>query len=611
MKKDTYQKEMGKQSNQQTFGRMSARFANRSKPKNIKETLMRLIKFSKSELKQFIIVLIIVLVTALLNLTAPRLIGWIVDEMNNQNFGDSLLYSILSLLIIYIMISSFTWLSERMVVSGAQRIIHKLRNTLFHKLSKLPIGYFDTHSHGDIVSRFTNDIDKVNVVLSQSTTALIRSVITVVGSLSIMLWMNIYLTLGVLISVPFIYGLSNLIAKRTIQYYKDQQKYTGMINGKVEETVYGLGVIQTFNQQKQFMDEFDSVNENLYIQGRKAQLWTGLLMPVLNVINNMTFAVIGLLGGYLVIKGQTSIGVVASFVAYSRQFVRPLNELASIYNTLMSAIAGSQRVFEVLDEIEEPTHGHSLKDHILQGEIVFDSVGFSYLEDREVIKDLSMTITPGMKVAIVGPTGAGKTTIVNLITRFYTPQRGDIYIDKHPIDSIDRHWLRQNIGFVLQDTYLFSGTIYDNILYGDLDASETSIIEAAKVAGAHEFISKLPHKYQTTMTYGGMNLSQGERQLITIARAILMNPKVLILDEATSSVDIKTEKVISQSLLELMENRTSFIIAHRLNTIVTADLILVMNDGQLIESGSHETLMTQKGFYYNMFNIQVNGNYDL
>lgn len=606
MREDTYQKEVDRADSKQNFGRMAARFSNRVKPKNIGQTLMRLIKFSKSELKFFIAILVIVLITSLLSLLVPRLIGWIVDQMYDNNFDDKLLVAIGSLGAAYLLISIFTWLSARMVVSGSQRIVHKLRNTLFNKLSKLPIAYFDTHSHGDIISRFTNDIDNVNAVLSQSTTALIRSVITVIGALGIMLWMNIYLTLGVLISVPFIYGLSKLIAKRTIEYYRMQQRYTGMINGRVEETVYGLGVIQTFNQEDQFMDLFDHTNERLYEQGRKAQLWTGLLMPVLNVINNMTFAVIGLLGGYLVIKGQVSVGVVASFVAYSRQFVRPLNELASIYNTLMSAIAGSQRVFEVLDEVEESIQGHKM-DKKLQGQISFEAVDFSYIKNQPVIKALSLNVKAGMKVAIVGPTGAGKTTIVNLITRFYSPQKGKITIDQQPIESIDRHWLRANIGFVLQDTYLFSGTIYDNILYGDLGASEEDIVKAAKIAGAHEFITKLPHKYNTIITYGGMSLSQGERQLITIARAILMNPKVLILDEATSSVDIKTEKVISKSLLELMANRTSFIIAHRLSTIVTADLILVMNEGELIESGSHSSLMMARGFYYNMFRIQTSG----
>lgn len=605
MKKDVYQKEMGKQNTPQNFGRMSARFANRTKPKNIKATVKRLIYFSKSEFKQFLLILLIVLITAVLSLSAPRIIGLIVDQLYERNFEQSLTDKISLLFIIYLCISLFSWLSEVLVVKTSQKIIHKLRIQLFHKLSKLPIAFFDFNSHGDIVSRFTNDIDNVSTVMSQSTTALIRSIITVIGSLTIMLSMNLYLTLGVLFSVPFIYGLSNLIAKRTIHYYKAQQKYTGMINGKVEETVYGLSVIQTFNQEERFMSVFDEANESLYEHGRKAQLWTGLLMPVLNVINNMTFAVIGLLGGYLVIKGHTSVGVVASFVAYSRQFVRPLNELASIYNALMSAIAGSQRVFQVLDEKEEVTHGHELKNHEIIGKITLKNVHFSYIEDQEVIKDLSVNVDPGMKVAIVGPTGAGKTTIVNLITRFYSVNQGQILIDDHPIEDVDRNWLRNNIGFVLQDTYLFSGSIYDNILYGDLEADEKRIVEACKIAGAHDFISKLPHKYQTKLTYGGMNLSQGERQLITIARAILMNPKLLILDEATSSVDIKTEKIISKSLLELMENRTSFIIAHRLSTIVNADLILVMNEGRLIESGNHKSLMQSKGFYYDMYQIQT------
>jgi ATP-binding cassette subfamily B protein len=603
MKKDIYDKEMKNSNQNQSFGRMSARFANKDRPDNVKNTLRRLLNHSKSESKIYLVVLILVMFISSLNLYAPRLIGNVIDQLNEGLFGEVGL-SLTILALVYTALSLFSWLSEFLIAGASQRIIKTLREELFEKLSRLPIEYFDTHSHGDIMSRFTNDIDNVSAVFTQSTTALLRSIIMVIGSLTIMMYLNLTMALGVMISVPLVYGLSKLIASKTIRYFEKSAEFTGEINGLVEETVYGLNIVQSFNKETQFAQTFEESNKELFHYSRKAQMWTGLLMPLLNVIKNLTFAVIGLIGGYLVIKGDITIGVVASFIAYSRHFVRPLNELASIYNALMGAIAGSQRVFQVLDEVEETEHEHATDDFDVAGKVTFENVGFHYIKGVEVIKDLDLNIKPGMKVAIVGPTGAGKTTIVNLITRFYTPQKGTISIDDTPIELLNRHKLRQNIGFVLQDTYLFSGTIYENIQYGKLDATKDEIIEAATIAKAHDFIHKLPHKYETRLTFGGMNLSQGERQLITIARALLLNPKLLILDEATSSVDIITEKLISDSLLALMENRTSFIIAHRLSTIIKADLILVLNEGELIEYGTHSELLEQEGFYNEMYEIQ-------
>ncbi len=603
MKKDIYDKEMKNNNQNQSFGRMSARFASKDRPDHVKDTLKRLLNHSKSEAEIYLVVLILVMFISALNLYAPRLIGNVIDQLNEGLFGD-VGSSLTILALVYVALSLFSWLSEFLIAGASQRIIKTLREELFEKLSRLPIEYFDTHSHGDIMSRFTNDIDNVSAVFTQSTTALLRSIIMVIGSLTIMMYLNITMALGVMISVPLVYGLSKLIASKTIRYFEKSAEFTGEINGLVEETVYGLNIVQSFNKETQFAQTFEESNKELFHYSRKAQMWTGLLMPLLNVIKNLTFAVIGLIGGYLVIKGDITIGVVASFIAYSRHFVRPLNELASIYNALMGAIAGSQRVFQVLDEVEETEHEQATDDFEVAGKVTFKNVGFHYIKGVEVIKDLDLNIKPGMKVAIVGPTGAGKTTIVNLITRFYAPQKGTISIDDTPIELLNRHKLRQNIGFVLQDTYLFSGTIYENIQYGKLDATRDEIIEAATISKAHDFIHKLPHKYETRLTFGGMNLSQGERQLITIARALLLNPKLLILDEATSSVDIITEKLISDSLLALMENRTSFIIAHRLSTIIKADLILVLNEGELIEYGTHSELLEQEGFYNEMYEIQ-------
>lgn len=604
MNKNNQNKEIKVSTQNLSFGKMTARFSNKEKPKNIKETLLRLMNQSKSEKVIFSVVIVLVTIMSVLNLYAPKLIGSVIDNLNEGVIWSLYRSKLMALVSIYIGVSFLTWLIEYLVVGASNRIIKQLREELFFKLSKLPISFFDTKSHGDIMSRFTNDIDQVSSAFSQSTTTLIRSVITVVGSLIMMLVLNVYLTLGVLISVPLIFGLSKLIAKKTINFYKMQQAFTGEINGKVEETVYGLPILQTYNQQDHFETNFNTANQELYYHGRKAQLWTGLLMPLLNVINNLTFAVIGLIGGYLVIEDMITVGIIASFIVYSRQFIRPLNEMASIYNDLMSAIAGAERVFQVLDEVEEVEDEQSITNFTIDGKVDFNNVSFSYTEDIPIIKNLSFSVSSGMKVAIVGPTGSGKTTLVNLLTRFYSPDSGEICIDNKPIELLNRHSLRSNIGFVLQDTYLFSGTIYDNILYGKLDARKEDIIRVARIARAHDFINKLPHKYNTKLTYGGMNLSQGERQLITIARAILLNPRILILDEATSSVDIITEKLISSSMFELMKERTSFIIAHRLSTIVSADLILVLDDGEVIEYGTHETLMKQGGFYQEMYDIQ-------
>lgn len=605
MKKDVYSKESKKQAH---FGGPGARFANKVRPDHIWGTLRRLVMFSGSEAKRLAIVLGFVFTMSIMNLIGPRVIGEIVDYLYKGQTGEGLFNLITILAIVYAISSLAAWLGERTVVKASQTILNKMRNTLFYKLSKLPISYFDTHSHGDIISRFTNDIDSVSTVFSESTTILIRSVMMVTGSLAMMLYLNPILSLGVLLCTPLIYGLSSIIAKRSLNFFKSQSKQTGIINGKVEESVYGLNIIQSYNQEKNFLEDFKKRNDLLYRSGRSAQLWAGFLMPAMHVINNLSYAIIGLLGGYMAIEGYITVGVVASFIIYTRQFIRPLNELASIYNSLMAAIAGSQRVFAVLDELEETELSENEDCLNIEGNIEFDHVDFSYIEGYPVIKDLTITITPGMKVAIVGPTGAGKTTIVNLITRFYGLNSGEIRIDGMPIESINRHALRQEIGFVLQDTYLFSGSIYDNILYGKLDADQEAIIRAAKMAGAHDFITKLPHQYETNLSYGGMNLSQGERQLITIARAVLMNPRVLILDEATSSIDIATEQVISKSMIHLMDGRTSFIIAHRLSTIVNADLIMVLNDGQLIESGNHDALMAQEGFYSQMYRVQTHVN---
>lgn len=605
MKNQELNQELKKDVSKVSTGHMSARFSQKVRPDNIGQTLKRLLGFTGGASINFLIVFLLVALTSLMDLYVPRQIGHLVDLLAQGQLSDGFMKAIGLLAGLYIMIALFSWLTNFVLVGATQKVLKLMRDRLFSRLGGLPIKYFDTHAHGDLVSRLTNDVDSLNTVFTQSTTALIRSGIMVVGTVIMMLRLNVILCLSVLGTVPLIYFLSRLIAKRTLKLYKQQRKYMGAINSRVEETVYGLDVIQTYNQQNHFQGIFDQANDELYKYGRQAQLYTGLLMPVLNVINNLTYGIIGLVGGYLAVSDLITVGVVASFIAYSRQFIRPLNELASIYNSLMSAIAGLQRVFEVLDEMpEEDVH----EDHqSIDGTIEFDHVSFSYVKDVQVLKDLDQVVPKGSKIAIVGPTGAGKTTIVNLITRFYDVDTGEIRIGGQPLKNISRQTLRKHIGFVLQDTYLFSGTIYDNIGYGNPDATRDDIIRAATIAGAHPFISKLPHQYQTKLIYGGMNLSQGERQLITIARAILMDPKILILDEASSSVDLATEKIISKSLTDLMEGKTSFIIAHRLSTVIGADRILVLDDGQVVESGTHDELLGNDGLYSRMFRLQTEG----
>jgi ATP-binding cassette subfamily B protein len=582
------------------FGMHSARFSNKVKPKDIKGTLKRLFKYFEGQKISLILVVISVIISTISLLVGPRLIGQILD---NISLGDDYFILIIFLLTSYFLVALFSWLSEFLIAKSSQKIIMSIRQDLFSKLGRLRLNFFDTSSHGDIMSRFTSDIDNVSTVISQSTTTLIQSSLTVLGSLIIMIFMDFRLAFTVLLSVPLIYGLSNTISKKTMELFKSQQKYMGAVNGLVEETVYGLTVIQGYNQENHIVKKFNNTNEELFNYGRKAQIWTGLLMPVMNVINNLTFTLVGIVGGLLVFNGFITVGIVASFIAYSRQFVRPLNEIASIYNTLMSAIAGSQRVFEILDKSEEAFNSEGIITNRLSGDLEFKNVEFSYNENKTILHDINFKIERGKRVAIIGPTGAGKTTIINLLSRFYEINKGKIMVDSQNIQDFNLDFLRSQLGIVLQDTYLFRGTILENIRYGNLSASDDEIFEAAKISKAHDFIMKLPHKYNTRLSFGGSNLSQGERQLITISRAVLTNPSILILDEATSSVDIMTEKLITKTMRQMMENRTSFVIAHRLSTIRDSDLIIAIDDGRIIEMGTHDELVETKGYYFKMLEL--------
>lgn len=578
------------------------------KAKDLKGTLMRLWKYFGDERRLLFLVFIIILLSCSIGLAVPYLIGRAIDAMsqgsNSVNF-NLLLVIVITLLTAYIIDGSINFMQGWLMAGISQRIVKKLRSNLFLKLQKLPIVFFDTHTHGEIMSRLSNDIDNISGTISQATTQLMSSTITIIGSLIMMLILSPILTAASIITIPLVFLLTKSIAKRTKVLFKEQQKVLGKLNGHIEENISGIQVVKAFNHEEQSIQQFDEVNSMLCKIGVKAQIWSGFIMPLMNVINNLGFTVVAGVGGALAVKEMITVGVIASFLSYSRQFSRPLNELANIFNTLQTAVAGAERVFEIIDEKEEDKDSENsivLENPI--GEVVFEDVSFGYREDVNIIDNINFKAAAGTNTALVGPTGAGKTTIVNLLSRFYDVSGGRILIDGIDIRDYSRDSLRKCFGIVLQDTYLFSGTIKDNIKYGKLDATDEEIKAAAKMASADNFIKYMPNRYESQLLENGANLSQGQRQLIAIARAILANPAILILDEATSSVDTRTELRIQEAMLKLMNGRTSFIIAHRLSTIRDADVIMVVEDGEIKERGNHEVLLLKRGYYYNLYNSQ-------
>ncbi|MFU1795111.1 ABC transporter ATP-binding protein [Paenibacillus azoreducens] len=587
---------------------MAASRGTGAKPKNFGGTLRRLWGYIGRERKLLSLIFLFILLDAAVTLLGPYLIGRSIDTMTPRigsvNFG------LLQLLILvlgaaYVTDAVLTFLQGWLMAGVSQRIVASLRRALFGKLQKLPVAYFDARSHGEVMSRLTNDIDNVSSTISQSTVQLMSGAITIVGSLVMMIILSPILTLASLITVPILFLLTRTVTRKTKVLFKEQQVQLGKLNGHIEESISGMEVVKAFNHEDKAITDFEKVNGELFEVGLKAQIRSGFMMPMMNVINNIGFAAVALVGGALAVKSLITVGVIASFISYSRQFVRPLNDLANIYNLLQSGVAGAERVFEVLDEKEEPedSDGAKVLDQI-QGEVVFDQVSFGYRPEVPILKNISFTAKPGSSTALVGPTGAGKTTIVNLLTRFYDVTAGSVRIDGKDIRDYTRDSLRRSFGFVLQDTYLFSGTIKENIKYGKPDAGDEEVRMAAAMANADVFIQRLPEGYETVLSENGGNLSQGQRQLLAIARVMLAKPSILILDEATSSIDTRTELHIQDALLHMMQGRTTFIIAHRLNTIRDADTIMVIDHGEIIEQGNHEQLMAQKGFYAEMFESQ-------
>ena len=570
------------------------------KAKNQRGTLRRIWYYLRQQKLGVTIVIILVVLSSLLSLLGPLLIGIIIDDYILKSDVDGVVRMLVWLTAIYVGQSLFTWLQQYVMVRIAQKTIRRLRKELFEKIQMLPLAVFDKRLQGDLMSRMTNDIESLNAALSQSIVQIISSALTIVGTAIALFYLDWMLALVTLIVVPLIVYATKQIIKRSSVNYKAKQRDLGNLNGYVEETISNSDITTLFGKEHQTVEEFVVLNERLRQSAVRAETITGFMGPINNFMNGLGLSLVIGTGALMAATGvgSVTVGVIASFVTYTRQFFRPINQLSNLLNTFQSAIAGAERVFEILDEQEEPLEeqGAIAKDK-LRGDVAFRDVTFEYVKDRPVLKGISFDAKAGQTVAIVGPTGSGKTTIIQLLTRFYEATGGTILLDGESITDYGLRNVRDHVGVVLQDTYLFSGTVRENIRFGRLTATDAEVEEAAKIAYAHNFIKYLPQQYETMLTSGGANLSQGQRQLIAIARAILEDPDVLILDEATSSVDTMTEVHIQKGLNNLMQGRTSFVIAHRLKTIENADHILVLQDGLISESGNHHELMEKNGFY--------------
>lgn len=574
------------------------------KPKDMKGTLRRLWQLTKGQRRGLGWVLLLSALASAASIFSPYLTGRIVTMIVG---GDAITFVLLVLAGLYVGDWLIRFLQQYLTASIGQRIILYIRKVLFDHIKKLPLAFFDRRQHGELMSRLTNDVDNISITISNSLTLLLRYIFTIVGIFAMMLCLSPFLTLVSLAAVALILLLTRTVTKRTKKLFSEQQKDLGALNGQVEESISGLSIVKAFCREKQMEEAFEEKNDKLCSISTKALIWSGYLMPLMNVINNLCYVAIAVFSGILFINGSISdIGLVTSFLLYVRQFTRPFVEIANIYNSFQTAVAGAERVFEILDEQTEPEdRPDALELKNPHGDIVLNHVRFGYNPDKAVLKDISMSIPAGMKVAIVGPTGSGKTTIINLLARFYDVSDGEILLDGHDLRDYKMKSLREAFGVVLQDTAMFAESVRDNICYGHAQASMEQIREAARIAGADGFIERLPNGYDTILEQGGDELSQGERQLLTIARAVLANAPIMILDEATSSVDTVTEQKIRKAMLKMCEGRTSFIIAHRLSTIRDSDRIILIEDGAIAEQGTHDELMKLHGKYAMMYQTQI------
>lgn len=581
--------------------KIESRFTPRKKPKNTKKTIGRLLKYFKNEKNVFLLISILVLVDSLIVILIPLLIGKCVDLIDISGIKSSVFkVTLLALLIFYLIDSIVSLFKEFIMINMSQRVIKNIRSSVFSKLQTLPISYFDEHKTGDLMSRVTNDIDNISSGISSSITQIITSSITIIGTVIMMFLLSPSLTILSIITMPLVIILSKFIARRSKVFFKNQQIELGLLNSHIEENIKNMNVIKSFNYEQESIETFNEINDRLLKESLKAQIYSSLLMPMMNVITNIAFALISIAGAYLSIKNIITVGVIATFLSYTKQFTRPLNELANLFNTFQISIAGCERVFEILDEQvkEKYKKEDTKKVNMLKGDIEFKNVWFKYNEGDYILKDLSFKIKKGTSNAIIGTTGSGKTTIINLINRLYEHDKGNILVDGYNINNYEKESFNNAFSIVLQDIYLFNGTILENIKYSKLDATKDEVIDACKISNSHSFIMKLKNNYDTYIEEGGDSLSIGQKQLISISRAILKNPSILILDEATSSIDTNTERKVQEAIKHAMENRTSIIIAHRLSTIRDCDNIMVIDKGKVAESGTHEYLMNKRGIYY-------------
>lgn len=568
-------------------------------------TISRLLSYLKPYRGSLIGVFVLVMVSTLLSLAGPLLLGLAIDEYIIPGDLPGLLRLAGIMLAVYLGSSVTVTIYSLVMVNIAQKLMKDIRAALFSHMQTLSMSYFDEHETGDLMSRITNDTDTINRGLSSGLTQLAGSLLQLVGIAIAMFVLSWQMALGSLLILPLMMFATGAIASRSRSAFRDVQFNLGALNATAEENIAGVRVVRAFAREDDTIAEFRAVNEQNRDAGIKAERIVALLMPLLNVMSTITIALIAALGGWLALRDIITVGIIVSFIAYIQQFFHPLRQLSQLYNQLQSALAGAERIFDVMDAelaVADQPGAEALPR--IEGRVEFDHVSFAYEIGKPVLVDVSLTAEPGETIALVGPTGAGKTTIINLLSRFYDVQEGAIRIDGHDIRDIEQVSLRRQLGIVLQDTYLFSGTVMENIRYGRLDATDEEVVEAAKLANADQFISRLPHGYNTEISEQGSNFSQGQRQLMAIARAVLADPAILILDEATSSVDTRTEMHIQEALLRLMEGRTSFVIAHRLSTIENADQVLVVNDNRIIERGSHDELLAEGGFYHDLYMSQ-------
>jgi ATP-binding cassette subfamily B protein len=598
-------------------GPMRAAMGGGEKPKNFQKAMKTFLKYLSPYRFQLILVFIFAIASTVFMILGPKLLGnattklfqGIVAKVAHVP-GATVDFTYIGriaiiLLGLYVLSTIFSFLQGYIMSGIAMKVTYMFRKNIVTKIKRMPLKYFDTKTHGEVLSLVTNDIDTISNTLAQNLSQIVTSVTTIIGVLVMMLTISWLMTLVALVILPISFGLISVVIRASQKYFKQQQVYLGHVDGHVEEMYSGHTVIKAFNGEEKSIRKFDALNNELYGAGWKSQFLSGMLMPIITFVGNLSFVGVTILGGYLAVQGTISVGDILAFIQYIRSFTQPIAQVANIANVLQSTAAAAERVFEFLDadeEVKDPIDAVKLPE--VKGNVTFKNVNFGYNSDRIIIHDFSADIQPGQKVALVGPTGAGKTTIVKLLMRFYDINSGSISIDGVDIRKFKREDLRSMFGMVLQDTWLFNGTIRDNIRYGDFSASDNAVVAASKMANVDHFVRTLPHSYDLELNEESSNISQGQKQLLTIARAFLANPQILILDEATSSVDTRTEILIQKAMVDLMKGRTSFVIAHRLSTIRDADLILVINNGDIVEQGKHEELLAANGFYASLYKAQ-------